>query len=134
MAVASRRSFIVLGSTEEFAYHRLFNSSGELLRTLPTSFEISKASISSAGNGRVLDTEFRNQTGERNELVCLAALELHTGRRLEVFFDQEVYENPLDYNGDLLVYCVASAVLTTGFHCAVHERTCSRPAAPYSVP
>ena len=49
-----------------------------------------------------LDTEFRSQSGEPNEPVCLCALELHTGRRVELFFDR-AHDNTFQYEGALLV-------------------------------
>src|SRR5260370_15171942 len=55
----------------------------------------------------VIDTEFRCQSGERNEPVCLCALEIRTGRRLELFFDRH-HENPFDYS-DALFVCYGAA-------------------------
>jgi DNA polymerase-1 len=56
----------------------------------------------------VIDTEFRSPSGERNEPVCLCALELRTGRRLELFFDQP-HDNPFDYADSLFVCYNAAA-------------------------
>jgi hypothetical protein len=56
----------------------------------------------------VIDTEFRQKDGERNEPVCLCALEVRTGRRLELFFDRH-HDNPFDYSDTLFVCYVASA-------------------------
>src|SRR5580698_3829231 len=50
----------------------------------------------------VIDTEFRSRSGEPNEPVCLCARELHTGRRLELFFDC-AHENPFESEGALFV-------------------------------
>jgi hypothetical protein len=55
----------------------------------------------------IIDTEFRYQSGERNEPVCLCAHELRTGRRLELFFDRH-RENPFDYS-DALFVCYSAA-------------------------
>jgi DNA polymerase-1 len=56
----------------------------------------------------VIDTEFQQPDGEPNVPVCLCAEELHSGRRLELFFDQQ-HENPFDYENSLFVCYNASA-------------------------
>src|SRR5260370_38624762 len=55
----------------------------------------------------VIDTEFRCQSGGRNDAVCLCARERRTGRRLELFFDRH-HENPFDYS-DALFVCYGAA-------------------------
>jgi DNA polymerase I len=55
-----------------------------------------------------IDSEFRHQSGERNEPVCLCALELRTGRRLELFFDRH-HDNPFEYAHALFVGYSAAA-------------------------
>ncbi len=56
----------------------------------------------------VIDTEFQQPDGEPNTPVCLCAEELHSGCRLEFFFDQ-THENPFDYQNSLFVCYTASA-------------------------
>jgi hypothetical protein len=56
----------------------------------------------------VADIEFRSMSGEPNEPVCLCALELHSGRRVELFFDR-IHENPFQYEGALFVGYNAAA-------------------------
>jgi DNA polymerase I len=56
----------------------------------------------------VIDTEFQQPDGEPNIPVCLCAEELHSGRRLELFFDRP-HENPFDYVNSLIVCYSASA-------------------------
>ena len=56
----------------------------------------------------VIDTEFQQPDGEPNIPVCLCAQELHSGRRLELFFDQH-QENPFDHENSLFVCYNASA-------------------------
>lgn len=50
----------------------------------------------------LLDTEFRTAPGERHYPVCLCALDLHSGDKVEVFFDRH-RENPFDYDAALFV-------------------------------
>lgn len=54
------------------------------------------------GSVWVIDTEFQQPDGEPNIPVCLCAEELHSGRRLEFFFDRQ-HENPFDYEGSLFI-------------------------------
>jgi DNA polymerase I len=56
----------------------------------------------------VIDTEFQQPDGEPNIPVCLCAEELHSGRRLELFFDRP-HNNPFDYENSLFVCYNASA-------------------------
>jgi DNA polymerase-1 len=56
----------------------------------------------------VIDTEFQQPDGEPNIPVCLCAEELHSGRRLELFFDRP-HENPFDYANSQFVCYSASA-------------------------
>jgi len=56
----------------------------------------------------IIDTEFQQPDGEPNIPVCLCAEELHSGRRLEFFFDQP-NENPFDYENSLFVCYNAAA-------------------------
>ncbi len=56
----------------------------------------------------VIDTEFQQPDGEPNVPVCLCAEELHSGRRLELFFDRR-HESPFDYNDSLFVCYNAAA-------------------------
>jgi DNA polymerase I len=56
----------------------------------------------------VIDTEFQQPDGEPNLPVCLCAEELHSGRRLEFFFDQH-HKNPFDYENSLFVCYHAAA-------------------------
>src|SRR5436305_14527710 len=55
-----------------------------------------------------VDTEFQQPDGEPNVPVCLCAEELHSGRRLELFFDQH-HHNPFDYEESLFVCYNAAA-------------------------
>jgi hypothetical protein len=54
-------------------------------------------SISMFNSVWVVDTEFWSSDDEPNRPVALCARELWTGRRLELFFDQE-QSNPFDYS------------------------------------
>jgi hypothetical protein len=56
----------------------------------------------------VIDTEFQQPDGEPNIPVCLCAEELHSGRRLEFFFDRP-HPNPFDYTDSLFVCYNAAA-------------------------
>jgi DNA polymerase I len=56
----------------------------------------------------VIDTEFQQPDGELNVPVCLCAEELHSGRRLELFFDQP-HQNPFEYESSLFVCYNAAA-------------------------
>lgn len=56
----------------------------------------------------VIDTEFQQPDGEPNIPVCLCAEELHSGRRLEFFFDR-LHENPFEYESSLFVCYNAAA-------------------------
>jgi DNA polymerase I len=56
----------------------------------------------------IIDTEFQQPDGESNVPVCICAEELHSGRRLELFFDQ-VRSNPFEYTDSLFVCYNASA-------------------------
>jgi DNA polymerase I len=56
----------------------------------------------------VIDTEFQQPDGEPNVPVCFCAEELHSGRRLEFFFDRH-HENPFAYESSLFVCYNAAA-------------------------
>lgn len=64
--------------------------------------------LDSYGSVWVIDTEFQQPDGEPNFPVCLCAEELHSGRRLELFFDRQ-HENPFDYADSLFVCYNAAA-------------------------
>jgi DNA polymerase-1 len=65
-------------------------------------------SLKSYGSVWVIDTEFQQPDGETNVPVCLCAEELHSGRRLEVFFDAQ-QTNPFDYDNSVFVCYNAAA-------------------------
>jgi hypothetical protein len=56
----------------------------------------------------VIDTEFQQPDGEPNTPVCLCAEELHSGRRLELFFDRP-HSSPFELKGSLFVCYSAAA-------------------------
>lgn len=56
----------------------------------------------------MIDTEFQSPDGEPNTPVCLCARELHSGRRLEIFFDKH-HHNPFEYENSLFVCYNAAA-------------------------
>jgi hypothetical protein len=56
----------------------------------------------------VIDTEFQQPDGEPNIPVCMCAEELHSGRRLELFFDFP-HGSPFELEGSLFVCYNAAA-------------------------
>jgi DNA polymerase-1 len=64
--------------------------------------------LNNYGSVWVIDTEFQQPDGEPNVPVCLCAEELHSGRRLEFFFDHR-YNNPFEYRDSLFICYSAAA-------------------------